>query len=65
MGINVNCKYFDGFVKCKHPALNNRWYHRIFRKACIYFEGHLACRHQEYRHQRPGTPPPNVPVKDF
>lgn len=67
MGIKVNCKHFDGFVKCNFKPKEKIlfWNDHVFweiKPVCVFFRNCMSCEDQD-SYPRPKHMPPPPPQK--
>jgi len=63
MGTKVNCKHFDGFVKCNFKPKEKilYWNDRVFweiKPVCVLMQCRMTCEDQDCYPKPKYTPPP-------
>ena len=67
MRIKVNCKHFDGFVKCNFKPKDKilYWNDRVFweiKQVCVMMQNCMSCEDQD-KYPKPQYMPPPPPLK--
>lgn len=68
MGIKVNCKHFDGFIKCNFKPKDKilYWCDHVFweiKPVCVLFRNCMSCEDQDSYPKPKHVPPPPPPIR--